>query len=378
VLKLSLINLTRHKLRTILSVLGIIIGVASLIALVSIVDGIKYDITDALSNAQGARVFPLGSSDPIFNSFDESWGDKIEKIQGVKVAVPNIMQLSKSIEGKSEAIGTGARLVGVNLLKNSKAGASGFSGELLEGRDFVVSDEGKNVAMIGKIVKDTHNKFLGSKIDVNGKKLQIIGVYSTGSDLLDNSILMPIETARDVTGFPKEKVSFINVMVNVPSEDQKVVDKINLIYGDEIKATSLSDFSAQFGAIFDSVTALVVVIASIASIVAAVGIINTMLMSVLERFKEIGALKAVGWTNSNIMKMILYESLFIGIIGGFFGVILGLIFSIFIEEFGLTTVVTSELIIGSFLGAVFVGVIAGIYPAISASKMNPVDALRAE
>lgn len=376
-LGMSASNLTRSKVRTILSVLAITIGVASLIALVSVVDGIRFQVENALSKAQGARVIAVNATEPVFSSLDESWTEKIEKVQGVKVAIPNIIQIAKSVEGKPIAF-NGTRIVGVSISKLSQATGSGFSGELLEGRDFRVSDEGKNLALIGKKVKDDHRKFLGSNIEFNGEDFTIIGVYSTGSELLDNSALIPIDKARDITGFAKDKVSYLNVQLNNPSQDKEVVQRIKLIYGEEVRASTLSDFSDQFSQLFDSVTLLVALIASIASIVAAVGIINTMLMSVLERFREIGALKATGWTRGNIVQMVLYEAFFIGLIGAACGVAVGYLASRFIAGFGLTTVLTPELLLGSFLGAIIVSILAGLYPAFIASRMDPVEALRAE
>ncbi len=374
-LRLSLLNLSRHKTRTALCVLGIILGVASLIILVSVVDGIRFEIKEAFSKAQGVRVTQLTSGDPALAQLDEGWIAKIEKAQGVKVAVGNIIQIARSIDGKAQGY-NGARLLGLDIDTAAKANSSGFSGELLEGRDFQAGDRG--VALIGKKIKKDYGRFLGSKINVNGKSLRIVGIYTTGSELLDNSILVQIDDAREATGFPKGKVSYVNATIVNPSDDRKIADSINLIYGDKVAARSLSDFSSQFGQIFDSITALVLVVASIASIVAAVGIINTMLMSVLERFREIGALKAVGWTNGNIMKMILYESLFIGAFGGLAGVAIGYAGSYAVRGFGLTTVVTPELMLGSFLGAVVVGAAGGIYPSFIASGMDPVEALRAE
>jgi len=187
-----------------------------------------------------------------------------------------------------------------------------------------------------------------------------------------------ISDLRDISGFAKDKVSYINLELFNPTADKLVAKKVNLLYGDDLKARTISEASGTFATILDSVTLLVVLIASIASFVAAISIINTMLMSVLERFGEIGALKAVGWTNDNIMRMIIYESAFIGIFGGLLGVILGIAVSSSLTYFDLTTKVTVFLVVGSFVGAVLVGIIAGGYPAFSASRMDPVEALRAE
>ncbi len=375
-LKLSLSNVLRHKIRSFLAVLGISLGVASLIALVSVVDGIRADIEDAFSQVQGARVVPKKASDPIYNYLDVSWIDKIAAIKGVKVVVPVVIQASKEIDGKEMQFFSSTRILGIDLKRQAAAKGSGFSGELLEGRDFKSNDSG--VVLIGKKVKDDFRKFLGSKIKVNGKEFSIIGVYSAGSDLLDNSILMSIEDARLITNFPKDKVSYLNVQVISPSLEAEVVDRINLIYGAEIRARSLSDFSSQFGAVFNNITLLVFVVASIASIVASVGVINTMLMSVFERFREIGALKAVGWSNGDVMRMVLFESAFLGIIGGIIGVSLGLLISFLVVSIGLPSKVSFVLAFGSFMGAVLVSVLAGVYPAYIASKMDPVEALRAE
>ncbi|MBI4210413.1 MAG: ABC transporter permease [Candidatus Diapherotrites archaeon] len=375
-LKLSFTNVTRHKVRAILSIFGIMLGVASLIALVSVVDGIRFQIEDAFSKAQGARVAPIKATDPIFSQLDGKWVSKVAKVQGVKVAIPVIIQAAKNIDGKDLSPFNAVRVLGIDLSAQSKATGSGFTGELLEGRDFKASDRG--VVLIGKKIKEDYDKFLGTNIRIDGEQFKVVGIYTTGSDLLDNSIEMSIEDERDTFSFPQGKISYINVQFTNPGQVQSVVDRINAIYGEEIKATSLSDFSSQFGELFDSITALVVVIASIASLVAAVGIINTMLMNVLERFREIGALKAVGWTNGNVVAMILYESLFVGVFGGISGVVLGVLTTGFMQGFGLTTVVSPSLIVGSFLGAVAVGIAGGIYPAFMASKMDPVDALRAE
>ncbi|MBI5884649.1 FtsX-like permease family protein, partial [archaeon] len=117
----------------------------------------------------------------------------------------------------------------------------------------------------------------------------------------------------------------------------------------------------------------------LAALVAGIGIINTMLMSVLERFKEIGALKAVGWTSMNVLLMVLLESLFLGIVGGILGIGVGFLAGSLIQLlFGLSTKISLDLIIQSFLFALIISLAAGLYPAYRASKMDPIQALREE
>ncbi len=376
-IKFAFSNLLRHKVRTFLSLAGVIIGVASLIALVSIVDGIRFDIEDAITSVQGVRVAPLNSTDPVLNYLDSEIVEKLDKIQGVKTAIPLVMQIPKTIEGESISYG-GIRFVGFGLDKMTNTTQFTFSGTLITGRDLEISDKDKHVILIGETLQKEYKKSVGSKLKINDVSFKIIGVFTTGSDLTNNVIIGPIDAVREVTNYPKDRVSAINLVLTNPSQDGLVSKRVNLLYGSDVKASSMSDFSAQFGAIFDGITLLVVVLASIASIVSAVGIINTMLMSVLERFKEIGALKAVGWTNSNIMGLIVYESVFIGIIGGVLGLIFGYLLSIVITFFGLTTIISFELFLGSFMGALFIGLIAGIYPAFIASKTDPIEALQTE
>ena len=165
-----------------------------------------------------------------------------------------------------------------------------------------------------------------------------------------------------------------------PDDVQKIVDVFNFKFSeDEVEAVSASDLSSQFTGFIDNFRLVVFIVAAVAAVVAGIGILNTMLMSVLERFKEIGALKAVGWAKFDIVKMILFESIFIGVLGGLLGIIFGLGGAAALEIFfGLNTEVTLQLLFNSFMFSVLIGLIAGFYPAWVASKMDPIEALRAE
>lgn len=372
---ISFKNVFRNKVRTALSVLGIVIGVAAIIVLVSIVDGLSADVEKAIGAVESIRVVK-SQGDPVFSRLDASLVDELDAFPGVQVAVPMVMGAPGLIDGEAFTFGN-IRVVGIDFARQAHARSSGFSGELVEGTDIEPGDKG--VAIIGKGLKDSLDKFTGQSISVNNHKMRIIGVYSSGSDFLDSSIVVPIKDAREIFSFPQDKVSAFLLEARDPAQTVNIVKALNFKYEDELVAVSSSDLSEQFGSVIGNFRLLVFLVAAISSIVAGVGIINTMLMSVVERFKEIGVLKAVGWTNSKVMQMIMLESIIISFFGGLCGLVAGFLISSSIQTFfGLKTLVSPILLIQVFGFAFFIGLIGGIYPAVVASKMNPIDALRFE
>jgi len=372
-------NLLRHRNRTAISLIGIVIGVVAIIGLVSMVDGLLSDVQKAFSQVQGIMVMQKDNP-PYFSYINESLGDEIEKIPGVRVAVPEILTFANSVEDKPLDFGpTSTRLMGIDWSEQQRATSLGINGEIIKGRILRSGDSG--FVVVGSAVLDDYDKFLGNKIKINGKNFTIVGVYETDSPLVNNGVFFAIDDLRDLTSFPKDKGSFFNINLVNPEDDQKIIKLIEFRFGESesISAYASSDLSNQFGEIISILRLLVIAVTGIAAIVAGIGIINTMLMSVVERFKEIGSLKAVGWTNSNIVLMVLYESTFIGLLGGTIGVILGYAVSISVgEAFGLTINASPMLLSQAFAFAVFIGIFAGIYPAYIASKMDPIAALRAE
>ncbi|MFH1696987.1 MAG: FtsX-like permease family protein [Candidatus Diapherotrites archaeon] len=376
-IKVAVLNIFRNKSRAVLSLLGIVIGVAAIITMVSVVDGMVGEVENAFSNMQGVTIFEEGQIG-IFSEIDISYGSKLEAIPGVESAVPTIVALANSVDGKSGSLtGVPTRLIGIGLEGQKMKGAAGFSGEIVSGRELKAGDT--KAVLISKQYAEDNDKFVGNRIKINGKAFKIMGTYETGSSILNTVMIMPIDDLRDLVGFANGKVTQYSLSLRTPEDDQKIAKIINFKYGDDLMARSASDFSSQIGDVLGSLRLLVGAVAAIAAIVAGVGILNTMLMSVVERFQEIGSLKAVGWTNNDIMKMILYESALIGIFGGILGIIFGIIGAGLIQDVaGLTTLVSPALILQAFFFALFIGVFAGFYPAYAASKMDPVDALRAE
>ncbi|MCX6801995.1 MAG: ABC transporter permease [Candidatus Diapherotrites archaeon] len=379
-IKMAFYNLFRRKSRTFLSVFMIAVGVLSIIALVSIVDGLFADVQGAVGQLQGIMVFQKGGMGPMYSQLDEDYRGKLESVYGVKKAEPVIMSLAKSVEGKGSGFDymNMVRLIGTDFSQETTGqSVSGVTGEIVAGRHIKPGEKGK--VIIGTEIQDKYNKFPGNSIKINGEKFQVIGVYKTGSKTSNSAILMNIDDLRELIGFPAKKVAYFSVSLENPEEIDKVAKLLKFKYGEKLQIANTAQFSESIASAIGDIRSMVFAVAAIAAIVAGVGIINTMLMSIMERFKEIGALKATGWTNSNIMVMILYESAFIGIIGGVLGCLLGIAASIPLSQAsGFDILVSPELLLESFTFAVCIGIAAGLYPAWKASKFDPVQALAME
>ncbi len=379
-IKLAFFNLFRRKSRTLLSILMIAVGVLSIIALVSLVDGLFQDVQRATGSLQGIMVLQKGGYGPLSSHLDESYGQKIESIPGVSKVEPVILTPAKTVDGKGAGFDFRGmtRLIGSDFSHETEGtSVSGVQGELVEGRKIRPGERGK--VIIGFEVKKNLDKFPGNNIRINGKKYKIVGVYKTGSKQYNQGILMNIDDLRDLIGFPKDKVAFFSVSVIDPAKINRIVELLKFKYGEKLSILNTAQFAESLGETLSTLRLMVFGVAAIAAIVAAVGIINTMLMSVMERFKEIGALKATGWTNFDIIKMILFESFLIGLMGGIAGVVFGLVLAPYMTDItGFRVYVSPALIVQSFLFAVGIGVFAGLYPAWKASHFNPIEALRAE
>ena len=375
-IKIAFLNLLRRKSRTFLALLGIMIGVAAIIALVSVVDGIQGEVKNIFSQMQGVSVTQKGSFGPISSGLDESLGNEFEAMPGVRVAVPQIINTALSVDDQKIAMGlSGVRMIGFDFDKYLLARNAPYMTNMVEGQMLTSKDEG--YVAIGKSVKDAYNKVVGSTIKVNGKKFKIKGVFSSSSTLIDQTIAFNLKDLRDLLVFPEGRVTAFLLDLDNPDDDQKIIQQIKFKYPN-LNARTASDSSAMIGDLFENLRLLVFAVAGLAAVVAGVGIMNTLLMSVLERFKEIGALRAVGWTASNVMFMVLLESIFIGVLGGLLGIGLGFIASYGLQLAGLTAKVTLELVLQAFVFALVLGLVGGIYPAYRASKMDPIQALREE
>jgi len=189
---------------------------------------------------------------------------------------------------------------------------------------------------------------------------------------------MPIDKAREILGVKSDKVTGFYVEVMDPTQDQLIAKKIEARLGN-VEARTTKEFASQFMGMLSNVDSFLWVVSIIAVVVGALGIINTMLMSVRERTKEFGVLKAVGWTSEDVLKLVMIESFLVGIGGAIFGIKLGLVVvEIAKPLLGLPLAVTPGLAFEATAFAIIVGLIGGIYPAWEASKLDPIQAISKE
>lgn len=379
--------------------LGIIIGVAAVIALVSIGNGVKQDIEDSISSLgsnllvvlPGAPRTPgARSSQGSMKSLKISDYEAIAKLEGVKAASPmtngSYVVIYQNKNWTTSVAGVNSNFQDVNNW--TMTSGRFFSDKNVQNRE--------RVAVVGQtVVKNlfTDEDPVGKEIRVKNIPFRVIGVLKSkgngtmGNDQ-DDTVLIPYTTSM-------ERVEGIDYLrrVYVVAKDDGGIDRLqadieNLLrVRHNIKDTNLDDFNIQnMKSIMETVaqttgtfTLFLGAVAAISLVVGGIGIMNIMLVSVTERTREIGVRKALGATYSVIVTQFLIEAVVISLMGGFIGIAFGIGASKVIGMVsGMSTIVSVPTIIMSFAFSMAIGLIFGIYPARKAAKLNPIDALHYE
>ena len=392
-IRISFNSLRRRKLRSWLTIIGIIIGISAIVSLTLIAQGTENAVNEAFEQfgtdvilVQGGATFSrptpgeYGLSDRDINFF-ESFGE-------VDFVIPYSYD-TQEVEFKDEKKYPIVYAIDTELwdefLKRSNF-------EVEKGRAFQDGETG-SVVVGWKLNQDYfENKVdLKSRIKIGGKSFKVVGIYErVGNDADDTAISMNIDDARKVYA-PEDKVTGAQIIVKDGVDIDKFAEYLEEEYedyrGDKNFVLSTSTaILEQINSVLGILQYVVVGIAGIALIVGSVGIANTMYMSVLERTKEIGIMKSIGATNNAILTMFLIESAFFGIVGGIIGCIIGILMAIIakfaIEAFApgipFLILIDPAVIIGALIFSAISGIVSGILPARNASKLNPVDALRYE
>ncbi|MEM3364425.1 MAG: ABC transporter permease [Candidatus Micrarchaeia archaeon] len=396
----ALHNLRYRQLRTWLTVLGIVVGIATIIILISLAAGLKANVEKQLSSfdTRVIVIFPssfggmptgsggIGSLIPTMGKLYDKDYQRIKGIPGVSKIAKGITNRAP-VKYRDKIITTTVSGVQPDVVTE----VSTIS--IKEGRFLQSSDRG--VAVLGhNIAHDTFDKKIevGSIIEIAGRKYQVIGIMDKSAGTMvnfDNVVFVQFDEGRQLFSdllLPNE-ISIIQVLVADGFDVQEVRENIedallssHRVTKDEKDFTVLDAKAVgkQIDDIIGILTIFLGAVAAIALAVGSIGVSNTMFMAVMERTHEIGVLKAIGATKRDILLTFMIEAGIIGLVGGFIGVLVGTLFSISLIYLGIKTVVTIELVIGSAVFAFIIGMVAGIIPAKNASEIPAIEALRYE
>ena len=386
-------SLSKQKSRAALTLLGMVIGIAVIVALISLGTGMRSTISDSLEKlgADRINIFPAGLfgsfSGPPQDSlpFSEREINEISQIPGVKDVQPFFFRSGDvKFRNKVAFVNIGGGTSGIfEIYSNFYS--------LKEGRYVKdLDDDAVNIGM--RLAKDSFDTDIrvGDFVEVNGKRFEVVGIFNEiGNQQDDTTVYLPIKTAQSLYDASGE----ISMMIATAEDERKVkitAERIEerlkkLRGGKDFEVATTEDFAKQITQVLGILTFVLGGIASISILVGGVIIMNTMLMSVFERTQEIGILKATGAKRKTILLLFLAEAGFVGLLGGVLGFLTGAILSIVIEVIGkayvgsmFQTKITLPLVIGSILFSFVVGAISGLYPAWQASKLDPIVALRYE
>lgn len=383
IIKMAFKNIKSNKLRSALTMLGLIIGIASVIVLVGIGTGATSSVTDSVQSL-GTDILTLS-----INSSDSSLAyedvDELLEIENIAEVAPY-----KSISATaSRSTVTSAR---ASIIASNDNYLEITNIDLAKGRRISLIDieNSSKVCILGNEIAE--NLFslvepVGQTIKLDGDSYTVIGVLTEqGSSMgnnVDSMILIPLSTAK----YFDEDTSISSVYVKV--EDEGKIDKTESLIGNYIREKlsissdyySVSSQTSMLDAMDDitkTLTLLLGGIASISLIVGGIGVMNVMLVSVTERTKEIGIRKSLGARKRDILIQFLIEALVLSLLGGLIGVALGLVIGNAAENFGMTFVASMSIVLIAFCSSAAIGLIFGIFPAYRAACLKPIDALRTE
>jgi len=396
-IRLAIRSLRQNLARTILTMLGIIIGVSSVVTLIGSGVGVKENIAK--------EVYRLGTDILVVlpGKLEANQNFNMTNLMGSNVLKESDTEVVKSVPGIESAADL-AMISGIIIRDDKKSPSSiiiATPSDVDQVVDFEIEmgkmygqDESGNVIVIGSNTAFDlfgNDNPIGKEILINNDKFTVIGKLkriSTEEATIsfgpswDDIVAMPLNTAKKLYG----EVAINRISAKVKSNydinkvAQDVKDKLIAVHGvEDISVLTQKDLLGFLDTVLSLLTALITLIASVSLLVGGIGIMNIMLVTVAERTREIGLRKAVGAKNKSILWQFLTESVIIALFGGLIGVILSYLASIIIKQFSsISPVVTWNAVILALVVSAGVGLIFGVIPAFRAAKKNPIDALRYE
>ncbi len=384
-------SIRERKARSILTVLGIAVGIAAIVSLMSVGYGMEEAITGELTGmADIISVMPgkiMGATYVEMGGFTDRDVKDLQRIGGIK-DISAMTYDAVEVEYRNERKPTFVLGGDTKELESFYVEPVG----LKEGR-WLRENDYKGCVIGDRVANDFFDEVIhvNDKLVINGEKFIVIGVFEKGDMLyandVDRNIFLTLRAAKEV--LQTEEIKHIIVRVYDIDEAEEIAEEIEKRINDNhglddfATAMTMGSMLEQIGDIFNIIRGVLVGIAAIALIVASIGIMNTMLMSVMERTHEIGVMKAIGAKSRDVLSLFLLESSMVSLVGGVAGCLLGWGVAKGLSFIGSTAsgleiaaIVKPGVLLGGIAVALIVGVLSGFYPARKASKMSPVEAVR--
>jgi putative ABC transport system permease protein len=373
-------NVLRRRTRSTLTLTGIAIAVAMVVALVGFSESLKRSVMEIYQNRNvGLIVMRADALNPMTGRMDQALGREIMALDGVRDICPGLVA-PMSFDNLGQQ--------GIMVQGWPADGYMWDELKLLEGQRLSAEFHGKRGIVLGKDLAHNANLTLGSTVEMSDEKYHVVGIFE-GTSLENFMAYLLLEDAQELTG-EKGKITGCTVRLKDPSEqtakavqaeiEGPVAAKLKLT--GKIRATPPDEFG-RTNTQLRVIRAFCWITSFIAVIVGAIGMLNTMVMSVFERTREIGILRAIGWRPSRVMRMVLLESMLLSLGGGVVGTVAAVGLTMVLSHMpiahgAIQSSISAGLIIEAFIIAIVVGLIGAAYPAFRAARLLPTEAIRHE
>ncbi|MBI3334465.1 ABC transporter permease [Candidatus Pacearchaeota archaeon] len=397
---LALKNLRKRGIRSYLTMLGIFIGIAAVVSLISLGNGLESAITGQFSSLDPDKLVvqsaetgfgPPGAT--AVKKLTEHDLDLVKSVNGVEFAIPRYIRTAEVNFNKKSIFQT------ITSLPEDSEEADivydVLNAEILDGKLLSSSDRKKVILGNAFTDEETFGKELevGNKLLIQKETFEVIGILEkSGSFIIDSVIIMPEQDLREILKI-EDEIDLIAVQVQDSEKIKETAEAIeNKLRKDRKQDLGEEDFAVQtpleslsaITTILNIVNIVISGIAAISLLIGGIGIANTMYTSVLERTREIGAMKALGARRKDILALFITESALLGLAGGIIGAIIGLLLAFsasslasnYLSGLSLQVQISYPLILSAISFSLIIGLISGILPAIQASRLSPVEALR--
>lgn len=389
-------NIRHRGRRSWLTVIGVFIGIAAVVSLVSLGQGLQTSVEEEFEQIGSDKLFINSAGSATSTSSEKLGGDDLRAVkrsQAVGKADGVIFATTTSkYDGQQEFV----TVLGMPTGESQSLIKESWALEVEEGREIQPTDT-SSIVIGSRVAKRLFGEEIGlrNSLTVNGEKFRVVGIYkSTGDPSIDRAVVMPYQTSAELVDRDGENYDWVFAQIQEGFESDKAKKEVEknlrsergVEEGEEAFSVSTQeDLVSSFNSILSIVRGVVIGIASISLLVGAVNIMNTMYTSVTQRTSEIGVMKAIGATKKQIMTLFIFEAGIIGMIGGILGVTVGSTLSTLATyaatqaiEIQINPYLGPELILGSVVFSFVIGVISGVFPARRAAKLPPAEALRYE